>query len=249
MTTALFDERLQALRRLRAARTGWRTFLHERVLEDFVDRLAFIKRDFANALVIGWPSSELPKVDRIADSIDWRATPELLGPADMGAFDLVLMIGTVESANDPRSLFHAVRACLAPDGLLLGALVGGDSLPALRRAMLAADTVAGRGVAPHVHPRIEPAAVAGLLTDAGFQLPVVDVDRVELRYLDLAGLVADLRGTGATNALISLHSRPFGRASLQAASKSFAEGGGEERIDLVHFAGWTPRSTNDLNVN
>lgn len=240
MTTPLFDERLQSMRRERAARTGWRTFLHERVLEDLVDRRAFIKRDFARALVIGWPSMEPPQVDRVADRIEWRTTPNLLGPADMGAFDLVLMIGTVEAANDPRSLFHAVRACLGPDGLLLGALVGGDSLPALRRAMLAADVVAGRGVAPHVHPRIEPAAVGGLLTDAGFHLPVVDVDRVELRYRDLAGLVSDLRGTGTSNALVSRDRRPLGRTSLAAAFASFAEGGGHERVDLVHFAGWTP---------
>ena len=240
MTTPIFDERAQVMRRERAARTGWRTFLHERVLEDLVDRLAFIKRDFARALVVGWPSDELPRVDRIADRIDWRSMPDLMGPADMGAFDLVFLIGTVEAANDPRTLFHAVRACLGPDGLLLGALVGGDSLPALRRAMLAADVVAGCGVAPHVHPRIEPAAVAGLLTDAGFHLPVVDVDRVELHYRNLAGLIADLRCTGATNALISRDRRPLGRSSLAAASASFAEGGGHERIDLVHFAGWTP---------
>jgi hypothetical protein len=244
MTSFLFDEHLQALRRNRAERTGWRTFLHERALDDLVDRLTFIQRKFARALVIGWPSADPPGVGGIAASVEWRPTLDLLGPGDLRAFDLLLVLGTVEAANDPRTVFHALRACLGPDGLLLGALVGGDSLPALRRAMLAADSAAGRGAAPRTHPRIEAAAVAGLLTDAGFHLPVVDVDRVELRYRDLSGLVADLRGTAASNALVRRDRRPLSRTSLEAARNAFAQGGGLERIDLVHFAGWTPADNN-----
>ncbi len=245
MTTPLFNERLQALRRERAERIGWRTFLHERMLDDMVDRLSFIQRDFGRALVIGWPGSAEPPMNPLATSVEWRETPDLLGPADMGAFDLVLMLGTVEASNDPRALFHAVRACLGADALLLGALVGGDSLPALRRAMLVADTLAGRGVAPRVHPRIDAPAVAALLADAGFNLPVVDIDRVELRYRNLDGLVADLRGTAATNALQQRRGVPLGRAGLAAARASFAEAGGVERIDLIHFTGWTPAPTDN----
>ena len=70
-----------------------------------------------------------------------------------------------------------MRYALRPGALLIGALSGGDTVPELRKAMRAADAVAGVA-APHVHPRIEASALAALLADAGFSNPVIDVDRV-----------------------------------------------------------------------
>jgi NADH dehydrogenase [ubiquinone] 1 alpha subcomplex assembly factor 5 len=240
----LFDESLQERRRARAGRGGWCTFLHRRVLDDLVDRLSVIQREFRRALVIGWPEDAPPAVAGLPADTQWRALPEQLGPDDLGAFDLLLLIGAVDSANDPRAVFHAARACLEPDSLLLGALAGGESLATLRRAMLAADSIAGRGAAPRTHPRIDPAAVAGLLTDAGFHLPVIDVDRVQLNYRSLDVLVRDLRGGAATNALVHRDRRPLGRAAVAAARAAFLAEGGIERVDLINFAGWTPAENN-----
>jgi SAM-dependent methyltransferase len=246
MATPLFDEKLQSLRRARAASAGWRTFLHERVLEDLTDRVTYIERRFARALVIGWPGEAARPLSLPGpgEDTEWRATPAELGPDDLGRFDLALLIGSLESANDPRAVLHALRACLRPDSLLLGALVGGDSLPALRGAMLAADAAAGSGASPRVHPRIDATSMAALLNDAGFVMPVVDVDRVTLRYKKFDDLVADLRGTAATNVLLRRSRLPLGRTALQAARADFATGGSTERVDLVYFAGWTPSDTN-----
>ena len=58
-----------------------------------------------------------------------------------------------------------------------------------------------RRAAPHVHPRIEASALAPLLEQAGLVRPVVDVDRVAVRYPSLMRLVADLRAMGATSLL------------------------------------------------
>ena len=44
-----------------------------------------------------------------------------------------------------------------------------------------------------------PPALTQLLTSAGFSMPVVDVDRVEVSYESLSDLVRDLRAMGATN--------------------------------------------------
>ena len=68
--------------------------------------------------------------------------------------------------------------------MLIGAVPGGDTLPALRAAMRAADERMGAATA-HVHPRIEPAGLTSLLTSAGFSMPVVDVDRVQVTYKSL----------------------------------------------------------------
>jgi hypothetical protein len=98
--------------------------------------------------------------------------------------------------------------------------------------------------APHVHPRIEAAALAPLLGAAGFVMPVVDVDRVRVAYRDLDRLVRDLRRMGATNILNHRSRRPLSRAALNAARQAFA-GEGEaatELFEILHFAAWTPPS-------
>ena len=80
--------------------------------------------------------------------------------------------------------------------------------------MRSADSVVGVA-APHVHPRVEAAALAPLLEQAGFVRPVVDVDRVQVSYASLATLVGDLRAMGATNILAArppyCHKIGFGR--------------------------------------
>jgi hypothetical protein len=107
--------------------------------------------------------------------------------------------------------------------------------------MRAADVAAG-GASPHVHPRIEASAVAPLLTRAGFAMPVVDVDRVEVRYATFGRLVHDLRAMGATNLL---HERPrhgLSLAARRAAEAAFAQAGDQGRttevFEILHFAAW-----------
>ncbi len=157
-------------------------------------------------------------------------------------FDLVVAIGTLDTVNQLGPALAAIRRSLRPDSPLLGALAGGDSLPSLRRAMLTADRLTGP-VAARIHPRIEPSALAALLGAAGFVMPVVDVDRVALRYQTLAALVRDLRAMGASNMLVE-QAPPRDREWAALAAAAFAaeavDGRTEERIDLLHFLGWSP---------
>jgi len=129
------------------------------------------------------------------------------------------------------------------DGLVLGAVSGGDTLPALRNAMRAADSATGVA-APHIHPRIEASALAPLLADAGFLHPVVDVDRVAVSYQSLDRLVSDLRAMGCTNTL-SGRPRYVGKSAMAAAVAAFAEAGQGSRtvetFEILHFAAWTPK--------
>jgi hypothetical protein len=136
-----------------------------------------------------------------------------------------------------------IRNATRPAGLFIGALSGGDTLPRLRAAMRAADALSGTA-APHVHPRIEPSALAPLLEDAGFIRPVVDVDRVDASYQALAKLVADLRAMGATNVL-NARPRALTRAQREAAATAFRQSGDGQRttetFELIHFAAWAPK--------
>ena len=254
---AIFDMQLRALRRDRAYRNGPELFLHRRAFDDCLDRLALIQRRFRSALLIGCPDPAwrgrlealVDKVEIIepgplfAHAVDGRLVDEDEFKPRIGAFDLCIALGTLDTVNDlPRAL-RSVRASLQPDALFIGALPGGDGLPQLRRAMHAADQAAGVA-SPRVHPRIAAAALAPLLAACGFIKPVVDVDRVQASYATLDRLVGDLRRMAATNLLLDRSRQPLSRAARDAAGAAFRSAANEgrtiETFELLNFATWTP---------
>ena len=224
-------------------RRGPSLFLHERAFADILERLSLVRRHFRSALLLGCLDRNwVERLREAADSVTAVAGTIDLGHSD---HDLCVAVGTLDTVNDlPRELLK-IRAALAPDSLLIGAVPGGDTLPVLRGAMRAADAVMGEAT-PHVHPRIEPAALGALLSSAGFAEPVVDVDRIDLSYPGLAALISDLRGMAATNILSQRSRRPLTRAAAAAAADYFQSAGKSgrtvERIELLHFAAWTPRT-------
>lgn len=251
----LFDMRARARSRDRAYRSGPVLFLHERAFSDILERLGEVRRSFGTALLIGspdpgWPGrlaaiAAMVKVldpgAAFAKAVGGQQLIEESIELEPASFDLVVAAGTLDTINDLPGALLRLRFLLKPDSLLIGAVSGGDTLPALRRAMRAADSVAG-SASPHVHPRIEPAAFAQLLAAAGFLMPVVDVDRVEVAYPGLRALASDLRGMGASNVLAERSRTPLGRAELAAAEAEFSRGAGRtiERFEILHFAAWSP---------
>lgn len=257
MAKDLFDERLRALRRDRAFRRGPELFLHERAFDDIIERLSLVRRRFRSALLIGCLDARWrERLLRYADAVDVvdpgplfaRAAGGTCGPEERmdlqpGGYDLCVAVGTLDTVNDlPRALL-LVRFALHEDSLFLGVVAGGNSLPRLRAAMRAADEHMG-GASPRVHPRIEPAALAGLLSAAGFDMPVVDVDRVQVAYSSISDLVRDLRAMGASNVLTARSRQPLSRKAAQAAAEQFRAEAGDgkviEQFELLHFAAWTP---------
>lgn len=240
------------MRRDRAARLGPELFLYERVFGDCLERVAMIERRFERALLIGCPDpGAVERMGEVADAVEAvdpgplfaaNALVEDSWEPEPGRFDLILAVGTLDTVNDlPRALL-ACRLALASDGLLVGAFAGGETLPQLRSAMRAADQVGGAAT-PHVHPRVEPSALVGLLSAAGFERPVVDIDRVAVSYPSLDRLVADLRRMAATNVLSGRPRRGLSRAERDAAAAAFATAGEagrtRETFEILHFAGWT----------
>jgi hypothetical protein len=248
MTDELFDEKLRAMRRVRAMRRGPELFLHERAFDDILDRLALVHRHFRSALLIGCLDPTWP--ERLRDHADAVRTiePDHVMQIEPGAHDLCVGIGWLDTVNDlPRALLTA-RFALQEDSLFIGAVSGGDTLPALRAAMRAADEKMGAAT-PHVHPRIEPSALTKLLTSAGFSMPVVDVDRVQVSYRSLADLVRDLRSMGSTNVLTARSRQPLTREAAREAARVFLSGAEDGRVkemfEILHFAAWTPPTAGD----
>lgn len=244
VTRDLFDRRLRALRRDRAERQGGDIFLLERAFGDCLERLGGIARRFQSALLVGCPSAEWAgRLGEYADRVD--VVSEVDGH-DFGVarFDLCVAVGTFDMVNELPLALHNIRRALCPDAPLIGAFVGGNSLPALRAALIEADRVSGRAVA-RTHPRIEAPAFAGLLAAAGFAMPVVDIDRVSLRYRTLADLVRDLRAMASTGVLAD-RPPPLTKSAARHAAMAFAAAGDggrtEEFIELINFIGWAPQN-------
>ena len=255
----LFDMNLRAMRRDRAARVGTELFLAERVFSDCLERIALLNRHFDRALLIGCPDPNWPERMRaVASLIDCQDPGPSFAAAvggaritedewesEPGVYNLVLALGTLDTVNELPLALRLIRHVMQPDALFIGAFAGGETLPQLRMAMRAADAVSGVA-APHVHPRIEAAALSPLLENAGFVKPIVDVDRVQASYASLDRLVVDLRAMGATNILRS-RAPSLSRTQRDAAGRTFADAGNggrtTETFEIIHFAARTPQNS------
>ena len=251
----IFDRTLLRARRRRAAALGPATFLIDRVAEDFSDRLATVLRRFELAVDLGTPTDALRralaasgKVDRIIGADAVVADEELL-PFRDGSLDLVVSALALQFVNDLPGTLIQIRRALKPDGLLLAALVGGDTLTELREAFAAAEAEIEGGVSPRVAPFADLRDLGALLQRAGFALPVTDVDRLSVRYASPFALMHDLRRMGATNTLVERRRRPLKRATLARMAEiyggRFADADGRIRatFEIVWLSGWAPHES------
>ena len=220
----LFDRALLARRLARAQKLGPATFLLDRVAEDMAERLAAVNREFADAADIWTPGEGmlLPATSTSAHSaIAARATKTLpLAPAIL---DLVVSALALQFVNDLPGVLAQIRRALRPDGLLLAAMIGGDTLTELRQSFAAAEAECEGGVSPRVAPFADLRDIGALLQRAGFALPVTDVDRVVVRYDNAFALMQDLRRMGATNILLERRRTPTRRATMLRMAEIYAE--------------------------
>jgi NADH dehydrogenase [ubiquinone] 1 alpha subcomplex assembly factor 5 len=237
-----FDPRLGRLRRARAARSGPDAFyLHRRAADELVDRLELVKQPLSDAFLLGPDRGLAARLRGRGLAVTQGEAGDLIERP--GAYELVASVGRLDTINDLPGALALVRRALRPEGLFLAAFAGAGSLPALRQAMRAAEEAEGRGAAPRIHPQIDVRAAGDLMLRAGFALPVVDRDVVEVRYASLPQLVADLRAMGATNQLAGRTAPPFGRTGLAAALADFTaqagpDGKTAERFEIIHMSGW-----------
>ena len=253
----LFDRELRRIRRGRAWRSEEQAFLYEQAFAELIDRLADVRRRFDRVLLLGCVASDWPErlgvaagdvtvseaSPFIASSCGGVAADEDRLPFADASFDLVVTVGALDGIDDLPGALFLLRRILRPDGLLLGAMAGAGSLPRLRSAMLAADSLNGVAAA-RLHPAIDVRTAGDLLARAGFTLPVADTETVEVSYPGLPKLVADLRSHGVTNILARRSRAPLGRSAYAAAIAEFASGATDgrtiERFEILYLSGWSP---------
>ena len=182
----LFDRALLRARQSRALGSGPAAFLLDRVAEDMAERLSAVLREFKNAADVGTPGDQVrnvlhQRVDQLAriDLPDFESEALPLQPE---SFDLVVSALAFQFVNDLPGVLTQIRRALKPDGLLLAAMIGGETLTELRQSFAAAEAECEGGVSPRVAPFADLRDVGALLQRAGFALPVTDVDRLTVRY-------------------------------------------------------------------
>jgi len=264
----IFDRALLVRRRNRvAAEAARHDFLLARVADDLIERLAAIQRRFPVALnlgayhgPIGRRLRQLPGVEMV---IDAEAAPRLLAqcegprvradeealPFRDGSLDLVVSGLSLQLVNDLPGALVQIRRALKPDGLLLAALLGGNTLVELRNALLAAEEEMEGGASPRVAPFAEVQDLGALLQRAKFALPVVDADTVTATYPDALALMRDVRAMGAANALSARRRTPLRRATLMRALEIYRQrfalpdGRVSATFEIVTATGWAPHAS------
>lgn len=259
----LFDRRLRAIRRARtthgAAESEGSGYIDRLIADLLTERIDDVARQFQRALIIGARNHRLIAAVRqrcktlmvtdcnasLAQRYGGLTGDEDRLPVEPGSYDLIIWPGGLDSINDVPGALLRARLALADDGLLLGAVVGEGSFPALRQALTAGDAPE---IISRMHPQLTLQSVGNILQTVGLALIVTDVERVTLSYATIDTLISDLRDGAMTNILCAGR-HPLPRAAWSRARSAFAalstQGGDSdgrtiEQLRLICFSGWAP---------
>ncbi|MEM1298992.1 MAG: methyltransferase domain-containing protein [Pseudomonadota bacterium] len=263
MRPTLFEPHLLAARRNRGEVLGFTadaSFLHKAVGDSLRDRLASVTRDFADWTLIGAGNGTLAKMlpkgvtPRVLERSAARAANLGLAPTawtdalplPISSQDLILSLLELHWSDDPVGQLIQMRRALRPDGLVLAALFGGQTLHELRTALAEAEVALTGGLSPRVAPMAELRDLGALLQRAGFALPVADTEKLEVTYPDIWALMRDLRCMGETNILAARRRGMTPRRLFEEADRIYrhafpAEGGRlRATFEIIYLTGWAP---------
>ena len=217
-------------------------FLHETLANELQERLIEVNRPFNSiAIVTGFPdfwAEKYPKATIVPDDETLNLQP--------AQHDLVLHTLCLHWANDPVGQLVQARHALKPDGLLLCAFFGGQTLHELRSSLAEAEAAITGGLSPRIAPMGEIRDLGGLLQRAGFALPVADSIPLTASYANAFHLMHDLRKMGENNALHERLKKPTPKNVLTEAACIYAANfsNDDNRVDatfeIIALTGWAP---------
>ncbi|TCS65088.1 methyltransferase domain-containing protein [Varunaivibrio sulfuroxidans] len=249
-------------------------FLFREVAERLTERLDDVRRSFPHALDLGCHDGTVARLlgargdiatlvqSDLSPAMTARAKDMTDGPAGRThhtlaadeealpfrdhAFDLVLSNLSLHWVNDLPGALVQIRRALKPDGLFLGALLGGQTLWELREALSAAEIECEDGLSPRVSPFADVRDAGNLLTRAGFTLPVADIETITVSYRDPLKLLGDLRAMGESNAVIERRKTPLRRQTLLRAMALYQDrfaapdGRVPATFQIIYLTAWSP---------
>ncbi len=167
---------------------------------------------------------------------EFLAHPELAGLRE--SIDCVVSAGGLNWVGDIVGAFTQIKHLLKPDGVFIGAVLGGDTLFELRyvwsrlqsceatadvsTSLQLAEQERRGGIANRVSPMINTTDAPSLLNRSGFTLTTVDTDEVTINFPSMWELIADLRDMGESNAILGR--RPQIPRDVLLAAESISKG-------------------------
>lgn len=237
-------------------------FLCEMVAEQMADRLLDITKPFDTGVITGTeriPQPKLQEIRKNSEVANFYASDLIPGCVDIvlaeeelpfgkNSLDFIGSFLTLHTANDLPGALIQINYALKPDGLFLGTMFGGETLYELRHVLMQTETQLKGGVAPRVMPFADKQQMGALLQRAGFALPVVDSDIVEVTYDKLTDLLYDLRGMGESNVVSERPSTCPGKSFFKDAEAFYRDQFVDEKgrlkasFEVIYLIGWAPHA-------
>jgi len=251
----IFSPKRIALNQKRAARRRGRLkqpqFIFSRIAEDIADRLLMINRRFEKTLLICPHDFELGLFPILhPDKTPNHVTTcrlQNLGPIlkQDRDFDLIIMVMSHHSDNNPQGLLRTLKTYMVDDGHIMTVCMGGESLSHLRQSLYSADQAIFGGVVPRVHPMITLQQNVQLLASSGFNLTTGDRDRLTVQYKKLATLISDIRDLGEGYALALKPPKRLNRQYWDKLKEHYMREFADNSHYIAHYdilwaSGWTP---------
>lgn len=245
----VFDRALHLSRLKR--HDGAPRLIERHVAAELGERLSLINRSFETAVLIAHRAADFEATLKASGKIGKLATlkPDELQGMATHSLEAIFHMLDLQLVNDVPGLLLHLRAALKPDGLLMLACFGGETLSELRAAWLEAEERMTGSVSLRVAPMITVRDMGSLLQHAGLALPVVDRDRTMVRYPDALALMLELRAFGYSNPMVDRSHKPVSRGLLAAVAETyrqrFSDPDGRIRatLELVWAAGWAPHES------
>ena len=166
------------------------------------------------------------------------ADAEQLPLAD-GSVDLIVSNAMLQWCNDPGQVFREWMRIMRPGGLLMFTTFGPETLRELRQSWAMVDN------RPHVSDFFDMRDMGDALMGGGWEGPVMDIDRFNLTYTDVPGLMRDIKGLGAGNAASGRHRGLTGKGRMQAMYEAYEkfrrEGLLPAHYEVVNGHAWAPQ--------
>ncbi|XP_008314706.1 arginine-hydroxylase NDUFAF5, mitochondrial [Cynoglossus semilaevis] len=169
-------------------------------------------------------------------------------PFGENTFDLVVSSLSIHWINNLPEAFKQIHQVLKPDGVFIGAMLGGDTLYELRCSLQLAETEREGGFSPHVSPYTSVSDLGHLLRQAGFNMLTVDVDDVVVHYPGMFEVMTDLQGMAESNCLWNRRALLHRDTMLAAAAVykdmySNEDGSVPATFEILYMIGWKPHES------
>uniref|UniRef100_A0A667XQM2 Arginine-hydroxylase NDUFAF5, mitochondrial n=1 Tax=Myripristis murdjan TaxID=586833 RepID=A0A667XQM2_9TELE len=269
----IFDRRMKRQQRSWAASlqdSSKYDYLREEVGSRVADRVYDIARTFPLALDVGCGKSHIAEhlskdvvqrlllTDITHSALKQRRSCEMpthcvladeeFLPFRENTFDLVVSSMSLHWINDLPGALRQIQQVLKPDGVFIGAMVGGETLYELRCSLQLAETEREGGFSPHVSPYTAVTDLGNLLGQAGFSMLTVDIDEIQVHYPGIFEVMNDLQGMGESNCAWNRRAL-LHRDTMLAAAAVYKEMYGNEdgsvpaTFEILYMIGWKPHES------